>query len=677
MKTNKYKWISISAAVCLVAASHSFAAGLLKSKQATDESITIKDHQVNVVINNGFARTEVDQVFANSNTMDIEAIYTFPLPKQASLSELSLWINGNEVLGEVVGKEQARALYEQERAAGRDTALAEKNEYKTFDISIGRIPAGADTRVRLVYYQPLDIDLGIGRYLYPLEEGGVDDERIPFWSVDDKVSGTFSFDLTLKSAFPIKECRVPGFEQQATITTGSVDEEYDGDVYHITLRSTESANLSKDIVIYYRLDDATPARVELIPYKESSQDNGTFMVVVTPAADLKRIEEGTDWTFVLDISGSMSGGKICTLAEGVSRVIGKMAPNDRFRIVTFSDRASDVTHGYITATPKHVQEWITRIKGIKADGGTALHAGLKKGLRSIDDDRTSSIVLVTDGVCNIGPTQQDQFLDLLREYDVRLFTFVIGNSANQPLLDKLAKATGGFAMNISNQDDIYGRLIQAKAKVLHECLHDVELTFNGERVYDVTPAKPCNLYMGQQLVMFGHYRGAGPLTVELKGRISGKPQSWTCTVDLPDVDQDNPEIERLWALSKIESVMQDIHERGEQKSWVQEVKDLGVSYSLVTDYTSMIVVQDDVFENEGIDRRNADRVHRERQAQQRRETLSIRNNRVDNQGQNPSGGAFGGRSAPSLGNGGTGPVGPLFLALILFVKRMKKQGANG
>ena len=50
------------------------------------------------------------------------------------------------------------------------------------------------------------------------------------------------------------------------------------------------------------------------------------MVVVTPAASLKRIAEGTDWTFVLDISGSMAGRKIATLGDGVSAFSERCLP---------------------------------------------------------------------------------------------------------------------------------------------------------------------------------------------------------------------------------------------------------------------------------------------------------------------------------------------------------------
>ncbi|MBN2164215.1 MAG: VWA domain-containing protein, partial [Pontiellaceae bacterium] len=387
-------------------------------------------------------------------------------------------------------------------------------------VSIARVRPDA-------YYQPMEIDLNIGRYVYPLADGGVDEERIAFWETDDQVHEQFSFNLTLKSAFPVADVRMPGYDQLARIAQSN-------DVCTAVLEQNEGgATLSRDIVFYYRLDDSVPARVEIIPYRESAQEPGTFMAVVTPAASLAPIQEGSDWIFLLDTSGSMSGGKIQSLAKGVEQVLGKMTPNDRFKLITFNDHAQELTRGYVQASPENVQQWITNIRQIQAGGGTALFAGLKKAYRSLDDDRTSGIILVTDGVCNVGPTEHKAFLELLREYDIRLFTFVMGNSANQPLMERLAKDSGGFAMNISGSDDIVGRLLQAKIKVMHQCMHDVQLQFSCEKVYDLTPASPGNLFMGQQLVAFGRYHGAGEVNLKLKAKISGTERVWNCTTMLP------------------------------------------------------------------------------------------------------------------------------------------------
>ncbi len=643
-------------------------AGIMKPINATTP-MRIQSHDVRVTLNNGFAQTEVDQVFANSSDADGEMIYTFPMPKNSSLSELSLWVNGTELLGEVVEKARAKKIYEEQKAQGKDTALAEKNDYKTFDIAVGRVPAGGTARVRLVYYQPLEIDLNVGRYLYPLAEGNTDDNRIPFWSVDDAVDGPFRFELTLKSAFPVKDVRLPGYEQLAVVQSQAITngEETVGSVYTATLASSEGARLDRDIVFYYRLDDTAPARVELIPYRASDKEPGTLMAIITPAADLQPLHDGRDWIFVLDVSGSMGGHKITTLANGVQRVLGQLSPNDRFRIITFNNSASDFTSGYITATPEGVAAWIERVKTIQANGGTALFAGLEAAYRSLDADRTTGIILVTDAVCNVGPTEHKAFLNLVRKYDIRLFTLLIGNSANQPLMERLARDTDGFAMNISDADDITGRLLQARAKILHQSMRDVKIRFKGERVSDLTPSEIGSLYAGQQAVLFGRYQGEGPVTLTMTATIGGNEQTWDCQIDLPRVDTTNPELERLWALSRIQERMETIREDGETDALRKEVVNLGVDYSLVTDYTSMIVVEDAVLENENIQKRNADRVQRERTAQTQRAQQAPVSHRVD-QNQN----TFQGRSAPSL-NFGTGPVGPIFLLLAGWMRRKTRR----
>ena len=676
MIIGKYRMTFISCAALLLVlllSSLASAAGLLKPVGGGDgSSLAISGHRVDVTINNGFVRTEVDQTFANPGNAPIEGIYTFPLPKQSSLSELSLWIDGSEVLGEVVEKQRARQIYEDQKAQGNQTALAEKNDYRSFDVRVGNIPAQSETRVRLVYYQPLEIDLNVGRYLYPLAEGNVDEERITFWSVDDRVSGPFHFHLQLKSAFPVKDVRLPGLDKEAQVQhSGGMGEEGSGDIIDVTIDRPEGSDLGRDIIFLYRLDDSVPARIELVPYKAAPESEGTFMLVITPAADLQPISEGTDWTFVLDVSGSMSGHKIATLADGVAQTLGKLRTDDRFRVITFNDRAADLTGGFINATPENVRQWIEQVKAIQAGGSTNLFAGLEKAYRRLDDDRTTSVVLVTDGVANVGKTEQREFLDLLKQYDIRLFTFVIGNSANQPLLDRLARDSGGFAMNISDVDDISGRLLQAKAKVLHQNLHDIEIEIDGERVDRLTPRTIGNLYLGQQLVQFGRYRDGGEVKIAMKAKISGQQHRWQTRAQLPDVDLDNPELERLWALATIDELMEQVRENGASDSLRQQVTDLGVNYSLVTDYTSMLVVTDEVLEQEGIQKRNSQRTGQERAAQQQRATQPVRNHRVDS-GSNNGNGAFDNRPAPGIGHG-SGPVGILAIPLAAWLNRRRKK----
>src|SRR5690606_26788918 len=127
--------------------------------------------------------------------------------------ECTLWIDGKPVTGEVLEKQKAREVYEQEKAAGRDAGLMEKDDYRTFDVFVSPVRAGQDTRVRLVYLQPAFVDTGIGRYVYPLEEGGVDEERLSFWTANDKVEQHFTFTMNLRTGYPVEAVRLPKHPQ--------------------------------------------------------------------------------------------------------------------------------------------------------------------------------------------------------------------------------------------------------------------------------------------------------------------------------------------------------------------------------------------------------------------------------------------------------------------------------
>ncbi|RLD07366.1 MAG: hypothetical protein DRI65_04795 [Chloroflexota bacterium] len=627
------------------------ASGLLKPSDGSLPDLEIKEHQVKVIIEDGYAITTVDQIFHNPHSQDLEAIYSFPVPEHGTVNELTIWIDGKPVTGEVLEKKQARKVYEEEKVAGRDAGITEKDKYKTFNTSVSPIRAGQDTRVRFVYIQPAPIDSGIGRYVYPLEEGGVDEEKLAFWTANDKITRKFSFDLMVRSAYPIDAIRMPD-QPQAQVQQNSDGEWHihlgnslvnlDEDEIASTVndksvltpivenQSSSVFALDKDLVVYWRHQAGLPGSVDLIAHKEQGKERGTFMMVVTPGDDLQPIKEGKDWVFVLDVSGSMKG-KYATLADGVERALKKMRHDDRFRIVLFNNQSYELTPGFVNASTKAVTHYTQKLLANVPGGGTNLYAGLKQGLDLLDADRTSALVLVTDGVANVGETEQRQFVKMIKQKDIRLFTFVMGNSANRPMLEAMTKASNGFAVSMSNSDDIVGQILSATSKVTYEALHGVKLKISGVKTADVTPEIIGSLYRGQQLVVFGHYWGNGMAGVKLTGRISGQEKTYSTEFVFPNVATENPEIERLWAYASIESMKSDMDDFGEKADLKQAITDLAVQYSLVTDYTSMIVVRDEVFEQKGIKRNNQKRLTAEKAAQQQRASRTAPSRRVDTQ----------------------------------------------
>ena len=126
-------------------ASPVFAAGQLIADGGFGGVLEIKEHDVRVVVNNGVAVTEVEQVFVNTEDRIVEALYIFPVPKNASVANFSMWINGKEMIGEVVEKERARQIYDSYKQVKRDPGLLEQVDYKRFEMRIFPIPAAASS----------------------------------------------------------------------------------------------------------------------------------------------------------------------------------------------------------------------------------------------------------------------------------------------------------------------------------------------------------------------------------------------------------------------------------------------------------------------------------------------------------------------------------------------------
>lgn len=618
--------------------------------------LSLRDHRVDVVINNGFATTTVEQLLVNGGAVDLDARWAFPLPKEASLSELSLWIDGVASIGEVREKQEARRIYEEEASAGQDAALAEQDGFHEYRLSLSRVPAGGEARVRIVYYQPLEIDSGVGRYLYPLTPGNTKDGmNTSFWSLEQEVTGEFSIDVTLKTSFPVDGLHSPSHQhfQAEQLLEG----EWRGSAV------SSQAALDQDFLLFYRLSAEVPARVELLTCREAGAGEGTFMAVVTPGSDLAPITEGTDWAYLIDTSGSMDGEKLRLVRRGLAQAMRAMGPRDRFRLVAFNGSARNLTRGWWDATENNCAAAEQLIANLQAGGGTNLFDGIVTAYRGLDSDRSTAVVILSDGAANVGPSEYRDFIELARSHDVRLFTFVIGNGADERLLGDLATISGGYAKSVSVQDEIGAHLMLAKDRMSHAALHGVRFELEGATA--VHPKLLPSLYLGQQLVVFGRYEASGTSEMVVSAKISGEQRRWTIPVELPAVDPSNPELERLYALALIADM--------EREEWLGElteselrqgIVDVAMRYSLVTDHTSMVVVRDDRRDLHQLGRANVERREREVKASDTRaaqgQTVRV------SQGSDPLAGRTASHAPSRSRGGGVGAVGPWFvLALAL------------
>lgn len=630
--------LSVLASVGLLLAlqGSALASGELVPTRPGAAPLRIIDHDLDVVIQNGFARTEVTQVFRNDTGAPLEATYSFPLPREASLSEMKVRVGEHTLRGEVVATQRAVAAYEDAKRTGEDAALATKDGHRAFVFQVAQVPASAHAVVSFVYYEPLQIDTGVARYVYPLEAGGNDDGG-SFWT-NAEPDGDLSVSIEVKSAWPVGDVRMPGWGAAAT-----VDQPESGHVAISAVLPDDA--MDRDLVLYYKLADDLPGRIEVIPYRPGPGAQGTFMAVVTPGMDLQPLDHGWDFVFVVDTSGSMAH-TMATVADAIAQVLPELRPEDRFRVVAFGNSAHELVP-WTPATEVGVSAALAKVKTLQAQGGTDLYAGLSAGLDGVDADRATALVLLTDAVANSGEVRPERFTAMLDRADLRVFCFMMGNSGNWPLLNAISDASGGIATGVSTGDDIVGQVLLAKSKMTHEALHGAEFTIGGAEIHGVTSGALGKVFRGEQLVVFGRYDEPGTATLTLEGRITGEPVRYETTVELPAVALDNPELERLWALRSIENAGIE-RDRGRltPAAAADLTQRLGVQYQLVTDHTAMIALTDGGFSERGIERKNQARTQLEHEAQARKAAQPAPSYRAD--AQRPS---FPG-SAPSVGGGG-------------------------
>ncbi|MHC4598436.1 MAG: VIT domain-containing protein, partial [Planctomycetota bacterium] len=162
-------------------------------------AVYITNHTVNITITDGAAVTEIDQVFHNPTSMVLEGTYIFPLPAEAAIDRFSMFMNGVEVVGEVMESQKARSIYEAIVRKMRDPGLVELIGKKLVRARVFPIPARGDIRVKIQYAQALDQVGDLTEYVYPLNSRRF--SRVPLKQV---VVG-----LTIRSKFPIKSVYSP------------------------------------------------------------------------------------------------------------------------------------------------------------------------------------------------------------------------------------------------------------------------------------------------------------------------------------------------------------------------------------------------------------------------------------------------------------------------------------
>jgi Ca-activated chloride channel family protein len=572
------------------------AAGLLVADGGLGGQLTIKEHTVRVVINNGVAVTEVEQIFVNQEQRIVEALYTFPVPNRASVSGFSMWIGGKEMVGEVVEQARARQIYDSYKQLKRDPGLLEQVDFKRFEMRIFPIPAGAEQRVKITYYQELDFDHDAATYVYPLATTAVPGTKA-------SQAGKFAFSLEVKSEIPIVEMDSPSHADDFVIAKHSPQ-------YRQASLETSGGDLGRDVVVSFKTERPRTG-LDLITSKVTGED-GYFLLTLTPGQELAEQSQGMDYVFILDVSGSMANdGKLSLSQKSLGAFLDGLSKEDRFEVMTFNVAVNTLFRELKPADEAGMKQAREFLSSQVARGGTILRPALTAAYSYHNSDRVLNVVVLSDGM-----TEQSEQAELVRligqrPSGSRVFCIGVGNEVNRPLMQQLADQAGGLAAFLSPEDKLDRQAEAFRRKLMRPALTNVRLTYDGGDVQAVEPEVIPNLYHGTPAHIYGRYRKPGKLYVTVDAEIMGKAHKETVTLELPEQDATNPEIERMWAWRRVERLFEEERAAGSPKHRNEIVK-LCEEYSIASQYASFLVLENDAeFQRWKIERRNVKRVGRD------------------------------------------------------------------
>jgi Ca-activated chloride channel family protein len=565
----------------LLIAGAAWADGMLvdRHQRPLTDSFTVKNHYVTVAIDEQHAFTEVDQTLRNVSGADAEAVYLFPVPKDATITGFEMWVGDKKMDGQILKAEEAREIYHSIVRSKRDPALLEYVGSGVFRTSVFPVGKDEEKRLRIKYTELLKKESGLVRYLYPLNT-----EKFSRFPLEEA-----KVEVTIQSKGKIKTVYSPSH----TIDVARANE--------TSARATWSARRDtprSDFELFYSTDESVVG-ANLLTFRPVATEPGYFIFLASPQIKIDGPAEPKDIVFVLDNSGSMrADNKLKQAKDALTFCLRSLNDGDRFGLVVFSSNVTRYADALTAYNDAEKEKAVSYVERIEVGGGTNINDALLSALGLFGaGDRLKMVVFLTDGLPTVGITDVNTIVKnatAANKGNVRLFNFGVGYDVNTTLLDKLARENRGDSDYLKPRENVEAKVSSFYTKIQSPVLSDLKLDWAGVNVKEVLPRQIPDLFKGGQIIVSGRYDGAGPKKIVLTGTAQGQARRFEFDVafDAQSEGMSKFFVERLWAQRKIGDVIDQIQLYGRSQELVDEIVRISLKYGIITEYTSFLIRED-------------------------------------------------------------------------------------
>ena len=551
-------------------------------------------------ISGPLARVTVEQQFQNPFDHKIEAVYTFPLASDAAVDEMTMHVGDRVVRGKIKPKDEARAIYEAAKYAGHLAGLLDQERPNIFTQAIANILPGESVKIVIRYVETVKYEDGNYAFSFPMVVGprynprGTANINPPVTPQGTRAGHDISVQVSLDAGVPVNFLRS---------LTHDVDIQRTGASKAIVSLRNKAELPNKDFVLQY---DVAGAKIADAVMTHRDSRGGFFTMILQPPDRIPANEiTPKELVFVLDTSGSMSGFPIEKAKETMKLAFEGMHPRDRFNLITFSGDTYVLFPHPVPATPENLAKAKEFLASRRGGGGTEMMKAIRAALDPSDEqDHIRVVCFMTDGYVG---NDMEIIGEIKRHPNARVFSFGIGSSVNHFLLDQMAREGRGEVEYVGLEDDGSAAARRFQERVRTPLLTDLKLEWSGVSASEIFPERLPDLFSAKPLIVSGRYDSPGRGILRLRGKQAGRDFVRDISVTLPADQPAHPVLATLWARRKVDALMARNWTGMQSGDPGPEIKHaitkLGVEFSLMTQFTSFVAVEESIRTEVGRPRR--------------------------------------------------------------------------